>query len=84
MAGKRIFITALEREKRIEVLMRRKKMNWHQLSLAMGRDQSSTMRVLKAKRDGSKQPDPRISTIKSVAKALGVSAGFMLDREVKR
>ena len=83
MAGKRLFLTGFERRKRVEALMKQAGLTWYGLSRKMNRDQISVQRAFMPKKYGT-YPDPRISTIVSVAKALGVSAGFFIDREVRR
>ena len=77
--GRSLFITPLERLRRVEVLMRRDNLSWYRLSQLMKVSQISVQRSIQQRNDGS-WCDPRISTIKALARALDVSAGFLLDR----
>lgn len=77
--GRTRFISAGERQKRIEVLMRRKGWTYYRLAEAMGRNETSVRRSVVLK-DG-RSPDPSVNTIKAIARALGVTAGFLIDRK---
>ena len=58
--------------------MKRHGMNKYKLSVAMGVDQSGAQRAFWKRADGT-YADVRVSTIKRAARALGVSAGFLID-----
>jgi len=75
------FISAKERTRRIEAVMAGQSppWTWRKLSMQMSRSRSSVVRALRVKKGYG--PKLTVMMLVSCAKALGVKAGFLIDRE---
>ena len=78
---KSIFITAKERDARIRVLLDRQGWSWYRLAKEMNMNPGSIYRALKYE-VGQKNREPSLPTLKRLARALGVRAGFFIDRSI--
>jgi len=77
MRLQKLFLTARERQRRIEAVMCQRGLTWYGLSKAMNREQTPVQRAFKV--SGDRDPDPRLSSLKALARALGVTVGFLVD-----
>ena len=73
------FITHSERCRRVEAFMKANGWSWFRLAAEMGCDYMTVKRNFWSK---SKRVrcDPRMSLIRSLARATGTTAGFWIDR----
>lgn len=76
-----LFLTYTERCKRVEAMLKARQWSWYRLAAEMGVDYMTVTRTFKA---GHKDPrlDPKISTIRALARATGTTAGFWIDKNV--
>jgi len=77
------FITPHERRKRIEALLRLNDWSWYRLAKEMNMERTAVVRALKQK-TGVRGNDPSLGTLKAVARAFGVSVGYLVDVGSKR
>jgi len=78
------FITPYVRKQRIEALLKRNDWTWYRLSQEMNMDNTSVVRALKIKHSHDRKNfDPSLKTIKALARAFNVSAGFFIDQELR-
>lgn len=75
-----LFISAYERRRRIEELLKLHDMTWYALAKKMGKTQTSVAQAFKVQPNDVRR---RLSVdmIHRCARALGVSAGFLMDRK---
>jgi len=78
MKSRVLFLTPLEFRRRIEAAMRRKGLNYHSLSVRMGRTQTSVERSIKG--HNGRPANPSLNTLKALSRELDISIGFMVDR----
>ena len=80
--AKILFITPLQRQRRIEVLMRRYGWTKYRLAKEMGVHAIALQRAFWRRKDlDNSYADVRLSTLKRVARALGVTVGFLTDKK---
>ena len=79
--AKILFITPLERQHRVEVLMRRHGWTKNRLAKEMNVSQISLQRSFWRRKDCGTYANVSLSTLKRVARALGVTVGFLVDRK---
>ena len=84
MAGRSLFVTERERNRRIAAVMKAKGFSWYAVGKLAGRDQGALQRCFDQKYVGRGTSDPRLSSLKAIARALNVSVGFLVDKEVRR
>ena len=83
MAGKTKFITNYERRCRIEALMKNQgNMTWYALAKKMNKDRASVVRALRKEKNS--RNTVTLELVEACARALGVSAGFLIDRKEVR
>jgi hypothetical protein len=76
-----IFLTRRERTKRIEAFLKARGWTWYKLAQEMGEDYMVVSKNLKwaAGHEGVVL-DPRLSLLRSLARATGTTVGFWVDR----
>ena len=80
----RLYLTPLERRRKINSIlqMKRPRWTWYRLAKEMNMSPTAVARAFKCGKDG--QSNMRLDTIKALARALGVSVGWLVDkRETK-
>jgi len=79
--GKTPFITPKERQKRVEIMLKKLGWSYYKLAQEMRTNPETLYRCIKV-RDGETGPqnEPATDTLKRLARALGVQAGFFIDR----
>lgn len=82
--AKVLFLTPLERQRRIEALMKLHGWTNNRLSIEMKVGAIAVRRAFWKRPDCGTYADVHLSTIKKVARALGVSVGYLVDVGVKR
>ena len=75
-----LFISRYERLNKIEALLAHNDWTWYRLAKEMNTDRSVICRAFRDKR----KTEPSLVVLKRLARAFGVSAGFFIDRRVKR
>jgi len=80
--GRKLFLTAEGRRRRIKTLMRQQGLSWYGLAKKTNRTPISIQRTIEG-RNGN-ESDPRLSSLQAIAISLGVTVGFLVDnRETK-
>jgi transcriptional regulator with XRE-family HTH domain len=76
------FISRADRTRRINVLLKRKGWSWYQLGKEMNMADTTVRRAF-LNIPPQVATEPSLKTLKSLARALNVSAGFFIDKEIR-
>ncbi len=78
MAKRALFLTPAQRNRRVKILMKQHNWTWYRLSKEMNVCQTHVTSAF------TTSGEPSLKMVKAAARALGVSAGFLIDNGVKR
>ena len=76
-----LFLSPLERKHRVEALMKIKGLSWYRLAQLMGSTPTGVQQAFCWDKGDEPGRDITLNTLIKCARTLGVSAGFLIDRE---